>query len=73
MKCDLEGLLVNVAAELKKHADAADIDDETDMSAYYNFAILEVARHVKETREGQHTLEEFADHYCFKERVSADG
>jgi len=57
MKCDLAGLLYNAAAAL------GDNYHDKEMRGYYAAALLEVAAHVHDVRDGTHTLEEFADHY----------
>lgn len=57
MRVSLPGLFANVVAELPKRE-----------QPQYRFALDEVLRHLRETIAGEHTLDEFAEHYCLKEK-----
>lgn len=53
MKVSLEGLFSNVVSNLKK-----------DQRDYYEFCLGEVVTHLKSVIAGEHTIAEFAEHYC---------
>lgn len=53
MKVSLPGLFQNVIRAIPR----AERD-------YYAFSLEEVQRHLEETIRGEHTLQEFAEHYC---------
>lgn len=53
MKVDLAGLFSNVAAAVPK--------GERD---YYKFCLEEVLGHIRGVVSGEHTVQEFAEHYC---------
>jgi hypothetical protein len=55
MRTNLKGLFRNIKSELRP-----------EMRDFYGFALDEVYQHLIETVEGQHTLTQFADHYCLK-------
>ena len=55
MRVSLAGLFANVTASLQK-----------DMREYYGFCLEEVRQHIEATVRGEHTLAEFAEHYCIK-------
>ena len=54
MRVSLPGLFANIKAALPR--------DE----GGYRFALDEVLQHLRETVAGEHTLDEFAEHYCLK-------
>ena len=55
MTASLEGLLLRLAQQIER--------PDPDWSEYYAFAAREAAQHVRETREGKHTVAEFAAFY----------
>ncbi len=59
---------VNLAGLLRQAA--ACIDPERDTGAYA-YMLGEVADHAEQTRAGEHTVDEFALHYCLTEQVTA--
>jgi len=63
MNVSLEGLLLRLAAQIER--------PDRKWKDYYAFAAREVAQHVRETREGKHTVEEFSDFYGFKAESQA--
>lgn len=64
MKTDLAGLFRNVTRELKScRSDKAD---------YYDFVLNEVLQHIEETVRGEHSIDEFADHYCINRAQPAE-
>lgn len=56
MRVSLPGLFANVVSDVRRK----------DQRNYYQFALSEVLRHLRETIAGEHTLEEFAEFYCLK-------
>ena len=54
MKCDLEGLFRNAVAAGKRDRD------------YYAFCLDEVLGHLKAVAAGEHTFDEFCEHYCIE-------
>lgn len=56
MRVSLPGLFPNVKAAIRK-------DDRLQ----YSFALDEVLDHLRATIAGEHTLDEFAEHYCLKD------
>lgn len=56
MRVSLPGLFANIARGLPP-----------DERPQYKFALDEVLRHLRETIAGEHTLDEFAEHYCLKD------
>jgi hypothetical protein len=59
MKVSLSGLLANVSAALNSRE-----------RKYYAFCLEELHDHIVGLVNGEHTLEEFAEHYCIKRRAS---
>jgi len=57
MRVSLPGLFANIVRCLPP-----------DERGQYSFALDEVLTHLRETISGEHTLDEFAEHYCLKER-----
>ena len=73
MRVDLAGLIKNAAACLdeldSELRDARPRDKEgidSIQAESYAFQLRELVKHVKELREGKHTLDEFAEFYCLK-------
>jgi hypothetical protein len=56
MKVSLAGLLQNAAAQIRK--------PDPDWAEFYAFSLEEAAQHARETAAGDHTVAEFAAHYC---------
>jgi len=61
MKVSLHGMFARIKHALK-HGDHSAAD-------YYSFSLDELEKHLKETVKGEHTLEEFAEHYCLTEKA----
>jgi hypothetical protein len=59
MKVSLHGLFKNAAAAIRS--------GDKGMADYYESCLDEVEQHIRETIKGDHTLQEFADHYCLTE------
>lgn len=57
MRVSLPGLFANIVRELPD-----------DQQGQYRFVLDEVLQHLRETIAGEHTLDEFAEHYCLEER-----
>ena len=57
MRVSLPGLLANVKDELRHKR-----KDEL------SFMLDEVLTHLRKTVAGEHTLDEFAEHYCLKDK-----
>lgn len=53
MRMSLPGLFDNIARDLPRN-----------VRGQYAAALAEVETHLRETIKGEHTLEEFAKHYC---------
>ena len=53
MKVNLEGLFANVLSEVNKN-----------QRGYYGVCLGEVLDHIKSVVAGEHTIAEFAEHYC---------
>lgn len=62
MRVSLPGLFVNIIADLPYRE-----------RGQYKFVLDEVLQHLRETIAGEHTLDEFAEHYCLKDRAEARG
>jgi hypothetical protein len=60
MRVSLPGLFANIVSDLPKHE-----------QGQYRFVLDEVLKHLHETIAGKHTLDEFAEHYCLKDRADA--
>jgi hypothetical protein len=58
MRVSLSGLFANVKDELRHKR-----KDEL------SFMLDEVMTHLRETVAGEHTLDEFAEHYCLKDKL----
>lgn len=60
MRVSLPGLFANIVRGLPRQE-----------QPQYKFALDEVLTHLRETIAGEHTLDEFAEHYCLKDRDGA--
>ena len=60
MKVSLPGLFANVAKALP-----------TASRNYYGFCLDEVLAHLRAVSAGEHTFEEFAEHYCISTSTQA--
>jgi len=58
MKVSLSGLLANVTSALPKRE-----------KKYYAFCLEELHDHIVGLVSGEHTIEEFAEHYCITPRA----
>jgi len=82
IRVSLVGTLRNAARHIEQQAaavrerDAFNPDDEGEMrddpagqADYEAFVLREIADHAEGVRKGEHSLEDFADHYCLTERT----
>jgi hypothetical protein len=53
MKVDLKGMFANILSDVRPA-----------MRDYHGFCLDELLKHLQETIRGEHTLQEFAEHYC---------
>jgi len=76
MKVNLSGALMNAVRcieqlrdELKGRCDPDEFEDiEGDLQPLYSAESLkEIAKHARDTRRGEHTVDEFAEFYRLKE------
>lgn len=58
MRVSLPGLFANIVSDLPREE-----------RGQYRFVLDEVLQHLRETIAGEHTLDEFAEHYCLKEKT----
>ena len=56
MKCSMPGLFANIVRDLRRR-DTNNVDS-------YVLALEEIIENLQQTVAGQHTLAEFATHYC---------
>lgn len=61
MRVSLPGMFANISLALR--------EGDRSMADYYAFSLEELKRHIEETVRGEHTLAEFADHYCLTRSV----
>lgn len=75
MRVNLSGLCGNAADCIKEMLDALkavmDEDDFDDLEESLQpssmaFSLREVSKHAKGTANGEHSIDDFADHYCLK-------
>lgn len=56
MKVSLPGMFASIRHELVTGGSA--------WADFYSFSLVELEKHLRETIRGEHTLKEFAEHYC---------
>ena len=74
LRCSLSGSLRNAARQMKELAstirtkehwvEALNIQDPAGDADYYAFVLEEIADHAAGTTKGQHSIADFAEHYC---------
>ena len=62
MRLSLPGAFKNITRDLP-----------TDVRDHYACVLEEIERHLRETIRGEHTLQEFAEHYCLDDEINRDG
>lgn len=65
MRVDLAGLFASIAADLRA--------GRRSMAALRAFELQELLGHLEATLRGEHTLAEFAEHYCLDRQTKEAG